>query len=96
MSGGNTSTALKSTTEEPASTADADAREAEDMVNAMLWDWPIPDAVEGGEKRQEEIPTGKPVVPFSLNFLGFLSFVGFVTQDFFSRSSKSRGFCGEN
>ena len=81
-SGGSTSSAPKPSTEEPASTADANAHEAEVMADSMLWDWPIPDAEEGGEKRQEEIPTGKPVVPFSLNFLGFLSFVGFVTQDF--------------
>ena len=45
-SGGSTSIALKSTTEEPASTADADAREAKAMADSMLWDSPFLDARE--------------------------------------------------
>ena len=63
MSGGNTSTALKSTTEEPASTADADAREAEAMADSMLRDSPLPEREEE-EKQSEDVPAGKFVIPF--------------------------------
>ena len=83
MSGGNTSTALKSTTEEPASTADADAREAEAMADSMLRDLPLPEREEE-EKQSEDVPAGKfiiPLPPFSTCF-PFCTFVGFVTQDF--------------
>ena len=50
-SGGSTSTAPKPSTEDPTSTANADAREAEEMANSMLWDSPTPDAEEEGERR---------------------------------------------
>ena len=54
------------------STADADAREVEEMVSSMLQDSSTQDAEkgceklpeeEGGERRLEEIPTGKLVMP---------------------------------
>ena len=52
------------------------------MADFMLRDSPIPDAEEEGERRQEEIPTGKPIVPFPLNF-GFSSCCWFfLTRDF--------------
>ena len=70
------------------STADADAREVEEMVSSILRDSPTPDAEKGGEKRSEETPTGKLVVPFSDFFV--LALLVFVTQ-VFSRSPKSRG-----
>ena len=53
-------------------------------MNSMLQDSPTSDAEEGGEKRPEEIPTGKLFVPFSLSF--WISFVGFCNPRFFSRS----------
>ena len=47
------------------STADADARAVEEMADSMLWDSPIPETEEE-KKRQEEVLTGKPVVPSPL------------------------------
>ena len=37
----------------------------EEMVDSMLWDSPIPETEEE-KKRQEEVLTGKPVVPSPL------------------------------
>ena len=62
------------------STADADAREVEEMVSSILRDSPTPDAEKGGEKRSEETPTGKLVVPFSDFFV--LALLVFVTPCF--------------
>jgi len=64
-SGGSTSTTPKPSTEDPMSTADADARAVEEMADSMLWDSPIPE-MEEEKKRQEEVLTGKPVVPSPL------------------------------
>ena len=76
------------------STADADACAVEKMVSSMLRDSPTPDAEEGSKKLPEETPIGRLVVPSSKFFV--FAVLVFVTQEFFSRSSKSRGFCGEN
>ena len=89
-----TSTPPKPLAQEPPSTTDVEARAVEEMVSSMLRDSPTLDAEEGGEKHPEETPTGKLIVPFSKFFV--FSILVFVTQEFFSRSSKSRGFCGEN
>ena len=89
-----TSSAPKPLAHEPPSTTDVDAREVELMVNTMLRDSPTPDAEEGNEKRPEETPRGKLVVPFPSFFVS--SVLVFVTQEFFSRPKKSRGFYGEN
>jgi len=66
--------------EEPPSTADAVTRAAEEMVNSMLWDSPTPNAEKGSEKRPEETPAGKLVVPFPDFFV--LSLLVFVTPCF--------------
>ena len=52
-----TSSVPKPLAQEPPSTIDVDAREAEEMVNSMLRDSPTPDAEEGGgEKHPKETP----------------------------------------
>ena len=89
-----TSSPPKPLAEEPPSTADADAREAEDMVNSILQDSPTPNTEEGGKKRPDEIPTGMLFVPFSSIF--WICIGGFCDPKFFSRSSKSRGSYGES
>ena len=66
--------------EEPPSTADAEAREVEEMVSSILRDSPTPDAEKGGEKRPEETPKGKLVVPFSDFFV--LALLVLVTKVF--------------
>ena len=82
-SGGSTSIALKSTTEEPASTADADAREAEAMEDSMLWVSPLPEREEE-VKQSKDVPAGKFIIPIPpiCTFLLLVLFVDFVTQDF--------------
>ena len=50
------------------------------MVNSMLWDSPTPNAEKGSEKRPEETPAGKLVVPFPDFFV--LSLLVFVTPCF--------------
>ena len=94
MSGGNTSTALKSTTEEPACTADADAREAEAMADSMLRDSPIPETEEE-HKQSEDVPVGKFVIP-SPPISTFLLCIMLFTRRIFPRSSQSGGSCGKN
>ena len=73
-------------------------------MSSMLRDSPTPDAEQGreklleegrGEKRPEETPTGKLVMPF-LQFLFGSHFVGFCNPGFFSRFPISREYCGEN
>ena len=66
--------------QKPPSTPDADAHEVEEMVNSMLWDSPTPNAEKGSEKRPEETPAGKLVVPFPDFFV--LSLLVFVTPCF--------------
>jgi hypothetical protein len=88
-----TSSPPKPLAEEPPSTADADAHEAEDMVNSMLRDSPTLDAEEGGEKRVEEISIGK-LLCLSPQ-ISECALLVFSHPRFFSRSSKSVGFCGE-
>jgi len=51
-SGGNTSTAPKPTSDDPAGVSDADARSAEEMADSVLLDSPLPDAEEEEERRQ--------------------------------------------
>ena len=58
-----------------------DTLAVEEMANSVLRDSPIPDAEEEGRRRREEIPTGKPIVPFPLN-LGFLPLFGFLIEHF--------------
>ena len=50
--GGNTSTAPKPTSDDPAGVSDADARSAEEMADSVLLDSPLPDAEEEEEQRQ--------------------------------------------
>ena len=45
-SGGSTSIAPKPSSEDPMSTANPDARAAEEMAISMLWDSPIPETEE--------------------------------------------------
>ena len=62
-SGGSTSTAPKPSGEDPTSTAEADARAAEEMVDSMLRDSPIPETEEEC-KQSEDVPAGKFVIPY--------------------------------
>jgi len=64
-----TSSAPKPLAQEPPSTADAEAREVEEMVSSILRDSPTPDAEKGSEKLPEETPIGKLVVPESKFFI---------------------------
>ena len=50
---------LKSTLENPPSTPEMDAREAEEMANSMMWSSPLPDAERSDEKLPEENGSGK-------------------------------------
>ena len=76
------------------STANPDARAAEEMAISMLWDSPIPETEEE-HKQSEDFPAGKFVIP-SPPISTFLLFVLFFTRRIFPRSSQSRGSCGEN
>ena len=92
-SGGSTSIALKSTTEEPASTADADAREAEAMADSMLRDLPLPEREEE-EKQSEDVPAGKFIMP--LPPICTFILVLLLTRRIFPRSSQLVGSYEEN
>jgi len=90
--------AQKPLAQKPPSIPDADAREVEDMVSSMLRDSPTPDAEQGseklpeeggGEKRPEETPTGKLVMPF-LQFSFCSRFIGFGNPSF-SLDSHNQG-----
>ena len=67
--------------EEPQSTADADAREVEEMVNSMLLDSPTPDAEKGSKKFSEETPARKVFVLFFPNF--WICAIGFLQSKIF-------------
>ena len=94
MSAEVTSSAPKPLDQEPLSAADVEAREAEEMVNSMLRDSPIPDVEKSSKKLPEETPTSKLDMPFP-RFFTFAVLV-FCNPRFFSRSPKSRGYCGES
>ena len=48
-----------------------DARSAEEMVDSILLESPLPD-VEEEQKQQDEIPIGEPIVPSpNLDFVPF-------------------------
>ena len=93
-SGGSTSTTPKPSTEDPMSTADADARAVEEMADSMLWDSPIPETEEE-RKQLEDVPAGKSIMPFR-PICTFLHFVLFFTRRIFPRPSQSGGSCGES
>ena len=72
-SGGSTSATPKAA----AGVSETDAQSAEEMVNSMLLDSLLPDAEEEERRKQEEILTGKPIVPSPLN-VEFFRLFGFL------------------
>ena len=77
---GNTSTALKRTSNDLACVTEADARSVEEMADSMLLDSPLPDTEEEERRQHEETLTGEPIVPPpNLDFLPF-------AQPFYSKN----------
>ena len=110
-SGGSTSTAPKPSTEDPASTANADAREAEEMANSMLLNSPLPDPKRSEEKLPEDngreklpkegggekLPEESPTgKPIVLFCEEVPPLVWFHNPSVFSRFLKSREYCEKN
>ena len=79
---GNTSTALKRTSNDLACVTEADARSVEEMADSMLLDSPLPDTEEEERRQHEETLTGEPIMPSPPN-LDFLPFVRFFTRRIF-------------
>ena len=79
-SGGSTSSAPKPSSEDLTSTAEVDARAAEEMADSMLRDSPIP-KTEEEHKQSEDVPVGKFVIP-SPPISTFLTVFCFLLEEF--------------